>query len=57
MLVLAELKRLTERIDELNETMHRTRADIAVLQFKAGVWGLIAGALPSVAALIYIAIK
>lgn len=44
-LVLAELKRLTEHIDALTDRIGRMESSIAVLQFRAGMWGTLAGAL------------
>lgn len=59
--VLEELKRLSsgvegvkERIDEMNSTeLGAIKAQIAVLQVKSGVWGFLAGAIPSAIAVIY----
>ena len=56
-LILAELTRLNAAIEELNsrvaqsnrlsaEDLSRLRVDIAMLQVKAGAWGLIGGLLP-----------
>jgi len=61
-LILAELKRLSEGIEGVKlkiDSMHTTeigdlKAQMAVLQFKSGVWGLIAGAIPSAIAVIYV---
>jgi hypothetical protein len=64
-LILAELTRLSEGNSEIKAMISILRSDdiadmkaeIAVLKFKAGVWGLIAGAIPGAIALIYAAVK
>jgi len=60
-LILAELKRLHEGIEEVKDKIDvlnaaeitAIKAQIAVLQFKSGVWGFLAGAVPSAVAVIY----
>lgn len=44
-LVLAELKRLTERIDTLTDRIARMESGMAVLQFRSGLIGALLGAL------------
>ena len=44
-LVLAELKRLTERIDTLTDRIARMESSMAVLQFRSGLIGALLGAL------------
>lgn len=52
--VLAELKRINEAIDALDvkidrikdEQISQLKIEIAMLKVKAGVWGLLGGALP-----------
>jgi hypothetical protein len=64
-LILAELQRLSDGISEVKGQISvlntadiaDIKAEIAVLKFKAGVWGLIAGAIPGAIALIYAAVK
>jgi hypothetical protein len=59
--VLEELKRLSAgidgvkgRIDEMNSIeIGSLKAQIAVLQVKSGVWGFLAGAVPSAVAVVY----
>lgn len=61
-LVVEELKRLSLGIETVNRKIDDLRsadiaevkAQIAVLQFKSGVWGFIAGAVPSAVAIAYI---
>lgn len=52
-LVLAELKRLTERIDGLSSQISTMQSAIAVLQFRAGLWGALAGAVPGAIAILW----
>lgn len=60
-LILQELSRLHDGIGEVKmqiSALHssdiaRLNARMSVLEFKAGVWGLIAGAIPATGALIY----
>jgi len=64
-LILQELLRLSTGIAELKTQLaflHASdlasiKAEIAVLKFKSGLWGFVAGAIPSVAALAYMAIS
>lgn len=64
-LILAELKRLHDGIEEVKEkidTLHASeigaiKAQIAVLQFKSGVWGFLAGAVPSALAITYVMVS
>lgn len=63
-LILQELQRLHDGIAEVKvriDILHASdlssiKSEIAVLKFKAGVWGLAAGAIPSVAAALYTAL-
>ena len=63
--VLQELKRLSEGISSVDskiDVMHtndigQLKADIAVLQFKSGVWGFLAGAVPAVGVILYEVMK
>ena len=45
-LVLAELERLDESINKLNDKMSTMSEEIQVLKFKAGLWGALAGMVP-----------
>lgn len=56
-LVLQELKVLHEDNVELKNHIADLKAAVAVLQFKSGLWGFVAGAIPSVSALAYMAIN
>lgn len=61
-LILQELQRLHDGISEVKNqisSLHSSeiasiKAEIAVLQIKSGVWGFIAGAVPSAVAIAYI---
>jgi len=44
--VLAELKRLNEAQEDLNKDLQRISIDIAMLNVKSGIWGLIGGLIP-----------
>ncbi len=44
--VLKELERLDSRHEEMNAELMKIRIEIAKLQVKAGVWGLVGGAIP-----------
>lgn len=61
-LILQELQRLHDGISEVKNqisALHASeiasiKAEIAVLKVKSGVWGFIAGAVPSAVAIAYI---
>jgi hypothetical protein len=61
-LILQELQRLHDGINEVKNqimVLHASeiagiKAEIAVLQIKSGVWGFVAGAVPSAVAIAYI---
>lgn len=61
-LVLEEMKRLNLGIEAVNLKIDALRsadiaevkAQIAVLQFKSGLWGAMAGAIPSGLAVLYV---
>ena len=54
--VLAELKRLSDSYDKLDskfdEQFNKLSVEIAKLKVKAGVWGMLGGALPVVIGLL-----
>lgn len=56
--VLEELKRLNKNIEDLNNSYQADRlntwTEITALKIKAGVWGLVGGALAVVPSLIFI---
>lgn len=43
--VLKELKRLSDAYDKLSDAMSHTKAEIAMLKVKSGVYGLVGGAI------------
>lgn len=63
--VKGALEQLTQLIEELRAQLTALRtseisdmkAQLAVLQVKSGVWGFIAGAIPSAIAVIYVLVK
>ena len=44
--VLAELKRLNDIQDSLNKDLQRISIDIAMLNVKSGIWGIMGGLVP-----------
>ncbi len=64
-LILQELQRSHDGIIELkgminnlsNRDIADIKAEIAVLKFKSGLWGFVAGAIPSAVAVIYAVMK
>lgn len=60
-LILAELQRLNSlleslrtRIDQMNTIeIGKLKEQMAVLQFKSGLWGMVAGCIPGIAAVLY----
>lgn len=48
-LVLAELKRFDEDIQDIKSKQQEILSEIAVLKVKAGVWGAIGGLLTAIA--------
>lgn len=55
--VLTELERLSKVCDDIRKQQERIRIDIATLKVKSGVWGAIAGLIPSGLVLIYILLR
>lgn len=45
-LVLSEIRGLKDEVHELRKELQDTRIDVAMLQVKSGVWGLVGGLLP-----------
>lgn len=71
-LILQELQRLHEGIGEMNGRLSnlnkaeiaevraqgaKNSEEIAVLKFKSGLWGFVAGALPATVAVLYVLLK
>ena len=60
-LVLSELRRLNTELVDLNQKFDTQippmRAEMGALRVKAGIWGLAAGLLPAVAALLVLVLK
>lgn len=53
--LISEVTQLRKKVDDLTETVSKLRADIAVLKFKSGAWGIIGGSVPLlVGVLIYL---
>lgn len=53
MLVMHQLKANAEDIKKVEGELQKLSIDIAVLKYKAGVWGLLAGVIPAVGLLIW----
>lgn len=52
--VLKELERLNSCMTQIDDDIKKLSIDIAMLKVKAGVWGVIGGCIPAIAALIYL---
>jgi hypothetical protein len=55
--VLHELVRLNECYEKIREGQQKLATDVAMLKVKSGIWGLIAGIIPSGIAIIYTIIR
>ena len=55
--VLQELVRLNTEQTRLSERMEKVLVEVAALQVKAGVWGLLGGLIPAVAAILLMFLK
>lgn len=44
--VIKELERMNDNIEQLKDSMTDVKVDVAMLQVKSGVWGLIGGLVP-----------
>ena len=55
--VLEELKRINKCLEENNKIMLAVQIDISMLKVKAGLWGAVAGLIPSAVAVIWIMVK
>lgn len=51
--ILSELERNTEGLVNVNATLVTMRVEIAKLKLTAGFWGAVAGAIPSLAAVLW----
>ena len=51
-LVLSEIERLDGAARRCREELNSVRTSIAVLQTKAGIWGLIGGSIPVIVAVL-----
>ena len=52
------IETVNRKIDDLRSAdIAEVKAQIAVLQFKSGVWGFLAGAIPSAVAIIYVMVS
>ena len=56
MMVLSELKQLNSNLNKLAEKFQTLSDKVAKLEVKAGFWGLLGGLIPSMAAILYIAL-
>ena len=55
--VLKELERLNTALEKHQEAQQKIVVDIAMLQVKSGIWGLLAGLIPATIAIIYTIVK
>ncbi len=55
--VLAELKRLNGDINSLRQDVSYIKQEVKVLTVKAGVWGLMGGAIPIMVTLLFMLLK
>lgn len=49
--------RIEAKVNTIDIRVQRLAEDIAALKVKSGVWGFIAGAIPSAVAIIYMLVK
>lgn len=50
--VLKELERLNHNYEQLDGRISKIQVDIGMLKVKAGVWGALAGGIPSIIAIV-----
>ena len=55
--VLAEIKRAHKEVEKQGEIIGEMKLEIAMLKVRAGLWGALAGAIPSLAVAIWLIIK
>lgn len=55
--VLAELERLNDGYEEINKNVNKIRVEIAMLQVKSGIWGVIGGCIPLMVAFMFWLLK
>ena len=55
--VLEELKRMNKCLEENNKVMMAIQIDVSALKVKAGIWGAVAGLIPSAAAVVWVLVK
>lgn len=53
LLVVAELARLSTKLDLIQEDVSKLREESAGLRVKSSVWGLVGGSLPGIAIVLY----
>ena len=51
--VLKELERLNKCYESVDKRLNKIDQDIVALKIRSGMWGLIAGMIPSIGALLY----
>jgi hypothetical protein len=56
-LVLAQLEQHQESLEKINDKLNQIRIEITELKVKAGVWGLIAGMIPVIIAMLLHKVK
>ena len=53
-LILSELGRFDERLDEIIDMQSKMREELAALKVQSGLWGLVGGAIPAVVTVILV---
>ncbi len=56
-LVMSELKKLDQRTNRIEIQVNKIYVELGILKFKASMLGLIAGAVPSAIAVIYVIVN
>jgi len=57
MYVLEELKRQNTCVEHIKKTQNEHSVDLAMLKVRAGIWGLLGGAVPAALMLVYWMLK
>ena len=55
--VLKELKRMNDQIERMEDRLRQIEQSIVILQQKAGVWGMIGGAVPAAVVIAWMILK
>ena len=55
--ILKELERLNATQEKIDTRLNKIERDIVALKMRAGIWGLIAGMIPAIGALLWIILR